>query len=170
MKLKKENIYINLQGKSKEELTDLWEFLNSNGEKCYRDKDYFIEYQSTYRTLYLYCNLWRGYDDDKIYYKTEVTIQQLKEILQPVDLTIEQQLQKAEAEVKRLKEAIEDSEIKVGDLVCYASVHNKKVMLFGYCEDIKHNYIYIGGLNYEYKQCSKITDQELINKLNELIK
>lgn len=85
------------------------------------------------------------------------------------DLTLEQQLQKAEAEVKRLRKAIEDSKIKVGDLVCYVSIHNKKVMLFGYCEDIKDNNIYIGGLNYESKQCSKITDQELINKLNELI-
>ena len=154
MKLTKKNIYINLQGKSKEELTDLWEFLNSNGEKCYRDKDYFIEYQSTYRTLYLYCNLWRGYDDDKVYGKTEVTIQQLKEILQPVDLTIEQQLQKAEAEVKRLKEAIEEeNNIKIGDWVV-----NKYGVLWRYSElDSKH-------------LLTKITDQELINKLNELIK
>ena len=159
MKLTKENIYINLQGKSKEELTDLWEFLNSNGEKCYRDKDYFIEYQSTYRTLYLYCNLWRGYDDDKIYYKTEVTIQQLKEILQPMYLTIEQQLEKAEAEVKRLKEAIEDSKIKVGDFI-----YSYDANAFYYIE----NKIILKNLL--SSKIKKINDQELINKLNELIK
>lgn len=31
MKLTKEEIYVNLQGKTKEELTDLWYFLTSNG-------------------------------------------------------------------------------------------------------------------------------------------
>ena len=36
MKLTKENIYINLQGKSKDELTELHDFLNSIGEKQYR--------------------------------------------------------------------------------------------------------------------------------------
>ena len=243
MKLTKENIYINLQGKSKEELTDLWEFLNSNGEKCYRDKDYFIEYQSTYRTLYLYCNLWRGYDDDKIYYKTEVTIQQLKQIIKPMETftpiamkctqeqfedikpklkeigkigdllfafendnlylvnnyngeklyfdisycgdfnrkvyeqwneeiflkacgieveTLQQRLKKAEAEVKRLKEAIEDSEIKVGDWV-----KRTREGLELFKADKTHDYRYINSEKHLYQ---KITDQELINKLNELIK
>ena len=82
--------------------------------------------------------------------------------------TLQQQLQKAESEVKRLKEAIEDSKIKVGDLVCYVSVHDKKVMLFGYCEDIKNNDIYIGSLNYRSNQCKKITNAELINLLENL--
>ena len=166
MKLKKENIYINLQGKSKEELTDLWEFLNSNGEINFSDLDTILEELEEFKYYEFYINDWVSSVNIKD--KKEVTIQQLKEILQPMDLTLEQQLEKAEAEVKRLKEAIEDSKIKVGDLVCYVSVHNKKVMLFGYCEGIKNNDIYIGGLNYESKQCKKITNAELINLLENL--
>lgn len=106
MKLTKENVYVDLQGKSKEELTELWEFLTSNGEKCYRYKEHFSETNIQYRCLHLYCGLWSGYDDDRVGGKTEVTIEQLKEILQPMYLTLEQQLQKAEVEVKRLKDLI----------------------------------------------------------------
>ena len=43
-KLNKEDIYINLQGKSKGELTELWEFLESAGEKVYRRLSYFLHY------------------------------------------------------------------------------------------------------------------------------
>ena len=76
--------------------------------------------------------------------------------------TLEQQLQKAEAEVKRLKEAIEDSEIKVGDWV-----KRTREGLELFKADKTHDYRYINSEKHLYQ---KITDQELINKLNELIK
>ena len=158
MKLTKENIYINLQGKSKEELTDLWEFLNSNGEKCYRDKDYFIEYQSTYRTLYLYCNLWRGYDDDKIYYKTEVTIQQLKQIIKPME-TLQEKAIRLENELNEVKQQIEEENIKLGNWVR---------------NTVENSFYKIGfrplTTEAEINQCRKITNPELIKLLEQEIK
>lgn len=84
MKLKKEEVYINLQGKSKEELTELYDFLESVGEITYRDDiEWFLEY--TEEGCYF------GYDGEDFCHigtgcaknKTEVTIEQLKEILQP---------------------------------------------------------------------------------------
>ena len=71
--------------------------------------------------------------------------------------TLEQRLQKAEAEVKRLKEAIEDIEIKIGDWV----IINEEELIF------KANDYDIKYLDSKHK---KIQDQELIIKLNELIK
>lgn len=65
------------------------------------------------------------------------------------NLTLEQQLEKAKAEVKRLEDEI--NKIKIGDWV----VHNELVFKFNQNTICK---------------CEKITDQELINKLNELIK
>lgn len=83
MKLTKEQIYINLQGKTKEELTDLWEFLNSAGEKQYlnlsrlineiKGWDYFIFGRYEQWTLCVS----KGN-------KQEVTIEQLKKIIKPM--------------------------------------------------------------------------------------
>ena len=73
--------------------------------------------------------------------------------------TLEQQLEKAQAEVKRLKEAIEDSKIKVGDFI-----YSYDANAFYYIE----NKIILKNLL--SSKIKKINDQELINKLNELIK
>ena len=162
MKLTKEEIYINLQGKSKEELTELYWVLKNNNQKLARHKlDDFLGYKNHSSCYVLICNDF-GWSGDDRFDKIEVTIQQLKEILQPVDLTIEQQLQKAEAEVKRLKEAIEDSEIKVGDWV-----KRTREGLELFKADKTHDYRYINSEKHLYQ---KITNTELINKLNELIK
>lgn len=86
MKLTKENIYIDLRGKSNGELTELYNFLESVGEKHFRKTlNDFLETNKNYRCLHLCCGLWRGYDDDKVDEKTEVSINQLKEILQPME-------------------------------------------------------------------------------------
>lgn len=236
MKLTKENIYINLQGKSKEELTELWEFLNSAGEIVSGTKEYFIETHLKYNNSFIALvsdNTWKWWGS---YNKTEVTIDQLKQIIKPMgtfrptamkctldqfetikpklkemgkigDLlfafkddnlylvnnyngekvyfdisycgdynrkvyeqwneevflkacgietepTLAEQLQKAEAEVKRLKEAIYDSKIKIGDWV--VSSLNDCIFRYQY-----------GRLE---DDLTKIQDKELINKLNELIK
>lgn len=93
MKLTRENIYIDLRGKSKEELTDLWEFLNNAGEKQYDDKENFIN-DNYYNILSLdEDNEWSLCLETSIMIedKKEVTIEQLKEILQPMD-NKEQQL------------------------------------------------------------------------------
>lgn len=189
-KLTKENIYIDLRGKSKEELTDLYNFLESVGEKHFRETlNDFLANIKYFETYIFHKDIWSLAPYVYILNKTKVTIEQLKEILQPmetlkiedvmIDCTIlnnnairliktifktkghgtryirkpfshgkdiimadcgnpdhkklisfakfkklfnnqtslQEQLEKAEAEVKRLKEAIEESKIKVGDWV-----------------------------------------------------
>ena len=309
MKLTKENVYINLRGKSKEELTELWEFLTSNGEIVSDNKEYFIEIHLKYNNSYIALgsdNAWKWWG---AYKKTEVTIEQLKEILkmtrnqelieeakkrgythnnfkclnesynrtsiesldkwyyneledtlftntrmnggkavykngvwaeiikpmenreeqlrkeaiergfvngveffgsQGVDRdkpmlicdniryeklnedigiwglyvnnswlcyngiwgilaeeTLEQQLQKAEAEVKRLKEAIEEeNKIKVGDLVKCTNKESRAKCVIGVVEDLHPGYVGVGG--YWYDKFEKITDSVLLESLNKL--
>lgn len=89
MKLTKENIYVDLRGKSKEELTDLYNFLKSVGEKQFRDSlnDFldswrigtWIAYELTTSNNWVLSS-----NEHSLSKKTEVTIQQLKEILQPM--------------------------------------------------------------------------------------
>lgn len=86
--------------------------------------------------------------------------------------TLEQQLQKAEAEVKRLQSLIEEeNKPKVGD-VCKFWNDSKNSFIIGVLQTIhpgcKHKYETI--YDCQFPNCEKITDQELINKLNELIK
>lgn len=114
-KLTKENIYIDLRGKSKEELTELWKFLVSIGEKQFRTslRDFLANHKG-YET-YNFGETWTlgWYLNSKN--KQEVTIHQLKEILQPME-TLQEQLQKAQLEVERLQNLIEEeNKPKVGD-------------------------------------------------------
>lgn len=219
--MKKEDIYITLEGKSEGKLTDLYNFLKL--------LNYDIDsFDSFFANKYLHfntnCNRWWTFSVWDNENKQEVTIQQLKEILQPmenkeeqlrkeakergfingakfyclnkkelvlidnnirffcpddmydegncglhingnyiflngkwgalIEETLEQQLEKAKAEVKRLEEEIEDSKIKIGDWVI--SELNDCVFRYQY-----------GRVEYDL---TKITDKELINKLNNLIK
>ena len=242
MKLTKEEIYINLQDKTKEELTDLWEFLTNNGEIVSDTKEYFIETHLKYNNSFISLGSdnawkWRG-----SYNKTEVTIQQLKEILQPMgtftpiamkctqeqfeaikpklkeigkmgDLlfafknnnlylvnnydgepfyfdisycddytrkvheewdeeiflkacgveveSLEQQLQKAEAEVKRLQSLIEEeNKIKIGDWAL--ELHSNNIIKATENSSI----LYLNSKEY----CKKITNTELIKLLEDEIK
>lgn len=147
--MKKEEIYVNLQGKTKEELTDLWDFLTSNGEKPKRTLIRFLEYENE-RGVYQKI----GLDDNEEWSndivglnKTEVTIDQLKQIIKPMG-TLQQQLQKAEAEVKRLQYLIEEeNKPKVGDWV------------------INDNQFYKKQLNSTCEYERKITNPELIKIL-----
>lgn len=86
MKLTKEEVYIDLRGKSKEELTDLYWFLKNNNESLTRERlNCFIEYPLECRYLSLGEKSWNGYYGlNCLVEKTEVTIEQLKEILQPM--------------------------------------------------------------------------------------
>lgn len=239
--MKKEDIYINLQGKSKEELTELYWLFKNNNEELYRDSlDLFLEYPKCYESFNFNDNEWCGNTNEKVKNKKEVTIQQLKEILQPMenkefDLkgysvevdneeqakqlqelafkqgfewyngktlqrlnakflnfnafneneiksdykhfkdeyvtkeihfndifkeTLEQQLEKAKAEVKRIEEEIEESKIKVGDWL----ISNDNTTV---CKVTQKGLDYINHWKTDFYKC---TDQELINKLNNLIK
>lgn len=238
MKLTKEQVYVNLQGKSEEELTDLyWLLKNNNQDLFHNDLPTFIEeYYKTNRFLEFYCGKWGGGSN----LKTEVTIEQLKEILQPMetftpiamkctqeqfdsimpklkgckigsmdnfeempylinyrnseknsitnylredksvngmvvheewneelflkacgieDCTLEQQLEKAKAEVKRLEKEIENNKIKFGDWV----THNNYVF-----KAIQDKYdLHILNKRNDFK---KITNPQLIELLEQEIK
>ena len=94
MKLTRENIYINLQSKSKEELTELEQITGLSNLHHWN----YIHFD-TYNNY----NGWILYDYlTTVKNKQEVTIQQLKEILQPKDLTLEQQLEKAKSRSKEI--------------------------------------------------------------------
>lgn len=91
MKLTKENIYIDLRGKSKEKLTELWEFLNNAGEKQFRDSlNDFLNNCKGWLAYEFHRNKWTlSSDRISLHEKTEVTIEQLKQILQPMENTEE---------------------------------------------------------------------------------
>lgn len=74
--LKKENVYVSLKGKSKEELTDLYEFLKINNEPIYRTKERFLEYNDCYLVFF---GEWEQMYI--IHNVVEVTIEQLKQII-----------------------------------------------------------------------------------------
>lgn len=240
MKLTKENVYIDLRGKSKEELTELYWLLKNNNEPLYRNSlDLFLKYPECYENLNFNLDQWCGTSSVMFLGKTEITIEQLKEILQPmenkqeqlrkeakirgythdnfkslintksigiedidewyycefadtlytnrygnggnvvyrkgvwaeiVSETLQQQLQKAEAKVKRLREAIEDSKIKVGDW-CKFWNHDKSKFIIVKFQGNKFACIISGDY---FLNCEKITnpqliellEQELIDKLN----
>lgn len=233
MKLTKENIYIDLRGKSKEELTDIQSVLIMFNEPTYR-KDFETYYNSdSYNYLEFYDCEWLG-SRTITETKQEVTIEQLKEILQPMETleqklrkeatergfvngvnfygsqgaestkpmlindsikftnsynwflhvnnsrlcfngkwgtlieeTLEQQLEKAKAEVKRIEDEIEEqNKPKVGDLVIFE--RGKYKVIFELENEKLDRLENICGGYFQFKD--KITDQELINKLNELTK
>lgn len=92
MKLTKEQVYIKLQGKTEEELTELYNFLESVGESNF-DKLGCLIINNYWKYLALYTGDWVMCNDAYIKNKKEVTIEQLKEILKPMD-NKEQQLRK----------------------------------------------------------------------------
>lgn len=231
--MKKEDVYIDLRGKSKEELTEFYNFLESVGEKMYDSLEKILEYYKKWNIFSVKNDYWILSNEK---YKQEVTIEQLKEILQPMETkftptamkctqeqfeaikpklkgceiksignfnvcnylvnnlnengnvvsniseslkwnhnrvvheqwneeiflkacgieveTLEQQLEKAIAEVERIEQEIEESKIKIGDWVI--SELNDCVFRYQYGR-VKDD-------------LTKITDQELIKKLNNLIK
>ena len=83
--------------------------------------------------------------------------------------TLIEKLQKAEAEVKRLKEAIEDSKIKIGDWITF---NNGSTKGFDKVEIINSSDYNIGTQFCYYKEseCKKITNPELIKLLEQEIK
>ncbi len=241
--MKKEEIYVNLHGKTKEELTDLWEFLTSNGEIVSDTKEYFIETHLKYNNSFIALgsdNAWKWWG---AYNKTEITIPQLKQIIKPMETftpitmrctqeqfeaikpklegclfwaiddfnvynylinhvggdkkvitntdgyflktdhnrtvyeewneeiflkacgievkSLEQQLQKAEAEVKRLQSLIEEeNKIKIGDWAL--ELHSNNIIKATENSSI----LYLNSKEY----CKKITNTELIKLLEDEIK
>lgn len=159
MDLTKENVYVSLIGKSREELTDLYKFLVGSGEIVYRDKYRFLGYIDLYyQYILLNNNSWCG--SNSINNKTEVTIDQLKQIIKPME-TLQQQLQNAEAEVKRLKSLIEEeNKIKIGDWAL--ELHSNNIIK----ATEKSSILYLNSKEY----CKKITNLELIKLLEKEIK
>lgn len=80
MKLTKENIYVPLEGYSEEELTELYNFLESINEPCEEFLNLLIKRN---KTLEFWDGTW--FTDQSAGNKTPVTIEQLKEILQPTE-------------------------------------------------------------------------------------
>lgn len=157
MKLRREDIRISLQGKNKEVLTNIYNLLVSLKQTMYSSLERDLINLRDWEYYEFYNGKWCLSNNDD---KKEVTIEELKEILQPKDLTLEQQLQKAEAEVKRLQSLIEEeNKIKVGDWFLEKCTNNIRKHI---CPE--------GSLYVNSKECEKITDQDLINKLNGLIK
>lgn len=146
MKLRKEDVYINLQGKSEEELTELYNLVRYN---LWRD----IDFRDNSSDTALFYNdgsfIGSSIKEYEILSLTEVTIQQLKEILQP-EPTLQQQLEKAKAEVERLEKEIEDSKLKIGDWVFVKELN----MFFKKSKLVS-----------TYKNEVKVTSQQLITLL-----
>lgn len=80
--------------------------------------------------------------------------------------SLEQQLQKAEAEVKRLREAIEDSKIKIGDWCTFWN-HDKSKSIIAKFQGNKFACLTSGDY---FLNCEKITDSTLLESLNRLFK
>lgn len=114
--MKKEEIYINLQGKTKEELTYLWEFLDSAGEKQYDTLERFLNTNVEGWRVYLFGRL-NQWTHSALSTKTEVTIEQLKEIIKPME-TLQEKAIRLENELNEVKQQIEEeNKPKVGDWV-----------------------------------------------------
>lgn len=79
MELKKENIYISLKGKSNEDRIEILNYLKSIKEKT---EEYIHNEIYRQNTLEFFDNEWLT--DKSVWGKTEVTFEQLKEILQPM--------------------------------------------------------------------------------------
>ena len=106
-----------------------------------------------------YSTLLGGAIETKEHHSKELT----KEILQAME-TLKQQLQKAEAEVKRLKEAIEESKIKIGDWCTFWN-HDKSKSIIAKFQGSKFACITSGDY---FLNCEKITDPVLLESLNRL--
>lgn len=87
MKLTKEDVYISLRGKTKEELTDLWELLDKAGEKQFRETiNEFLDNYKEWISYEFHRNIWiLSSDRISLRNKQEVTIEQLKEIIKPME-------------------------------------------------------------------------------------
>lgn len=116
--LRKEDVYIRLEGMSKDELTELYWVLKNNNEPIFRNEiEDFLLYTEDIVVFLDFDNTdWGSSDLSVERTKTEVTIQQLKEILQPME-TLQQKEQRLLKELEEVRKEIEDSKIKVGDWV-----------------------------------------------------
>lgn len=163
MKLKKEDVYIDLRGKSKEELTDLWRFLDNAGEKLFRDDlDDFLTHSIIWRFLEFDYTSWCFSDSKK---NTEVTIEQLKDILKP---NLQKQLENAKKYVERIEKLImEENSSKIGEW-CRFWDDDKSDLCIGRLRFIydTHTYKYLTS-NVKFENCEKITNPELIKLLED---
>lgn len=163
MRLKKEDVYINLRGKSKEELTDLYNFLESVGEKQYDTLERFLNTNTKGWKFYLFgrLNQWTHSSSST---KTEVTIDQLKEILKP---NLQTQLENAKKEVERIEKLIEEeNKPKAGDW-CIFWDNDKSNLCISKLWYICHNTAEYHSPESHYKNCEKITNPELIKLLED---
>lgn len=158
MKLRKEDIYVNLQGKSEEELKELYNLCNNDVGFAFAFDNIkeFIRGSREHKFLVLsnVSGWWVHSNSER---RAEKTIQQLKEILQPKP-TLQQQLEKAKAEVERLeKEVKKQNEIKPGDWVRGSISGDKQLLKMNNTHDLE----YINN-----QSCyTKITNQQLITLL-----
>lgn len=109
--LAKGNIYVPLEGYSEEELNELYNFLESINEPC---EEYLKVLIKRNKTLEFWDGIW--FTDYSAGNKIPITIEQLKEILQPME-TLQEKEQRLLKELEEVKKEIEENKIKAGDWV-----------------------------------------------------
>lgn len=122
--LKKEDVYISLVGKTEEELTDLYKFLIENNEPLLCD----FRINKSNEVLEFYDSKWTGsrFDEEK----TRVTIEQLKQIIRPVETeTLKEKVERLEKELEQAKKELEDSKPKVGDVAVVDNGEYKAIVV-----------------------------------------
>lgn len=87
MKLSKEDVYIDLKGKSNEDRIEILNYL-----KSIKEETEVLIHKEIYRqnTLEFYNDEW--FTDESVWDKTEVTFEQLKEIMKPIKMTKRQEI------------------------------------------------------------------------------
>lgn len=164
MRLKKEDVYIDLKGKSKKELTELYNFLESVGEKRVSNSlGAFLKSLKAWNWNYYVYDIKFGWTLSYKPSNTEVTIEQLKEIIKP---NLQAQLENIKKEIERIEKLImEENKPKVGDWCKFLDDDKSKICVS------KLRYINHGAKHkyhtHEsyYKNCKKITNPELIKLL-----
>ena len=166
MKLTKENVYISLKGKTKEELADLYDFLKINNEPIYRTKERFLKYNDYYLVFSSDWQQMRIIDD-----KTEVTIEQLKEILK---MTKNQELRKEAKKrgythnnFKCLNKSYNTTSIESLDKWYYNELEDT---LFTNTRMNGGKAVYKNGVWAEFKETLQEKEQRLLKELEEVRK
>lgn len=148
--LKKEDVYVVLKGKTEEELRDLYAFLIENNEPLLCD----FRINKSNEVLEFYDSKWTGSRLDEE--KTRVTIEQLKQIIRPmeeetlqnkegayVDIrdneqllmhlvtneTLQGKIKRLEKELQQAKQELEESKPKVGGIAVVDNGEYKAIVV-----------------------------------------
>lgn len=130
--LKKEDVYVVLKGKTEEELRDLYAFLIGNNEPLFAPSlRYFLEYRNDPVGDFHLGEEEAEWLVNKLHKdKTEVTIEQLKQIIKPMETeTLKEKVERLEKELEQAKKELEDSKPKVGDVAVVDNGEYKAIVV-----------------------------------------